>query len=636
MPPAFEWTLAGGGGNSMDGDGNSDRLPRSKPEYTRNSSSASVSTRSSSDARVRRSRRKGSMVSSMMSIATVVMDPGAPIGDKVWFCKFSMYFAMLNALLLGLELHFTGFYVDRDERSIWMGVDIVMSFALIVETFVRFHGYGAWHWFFGAAYPDTEIGMGIFNMVDAFLALSRSFWVLYVGGVSQTPKLLSTLRLIHICNVARVCQNKNGYRELWAFIVGIGAVLPYLAWLTLIAVFFLYWFGVVMTILVDSDNNAYDYQGKTWSQDDYWGSVLQSSFTMLQVVTLDHWYSKIARPLVTQNPAFIIAFLISLLLGNVSVLNLITSFIVEATLASSVDAKDRRTKERQILDKLVMAAFKSFVERADEDHSGYIDHSELDNLTKTYIVRECLRLLGISPDDLELLFSLLDENGDGQIAISKFFRAVLRLRGDATASDLYKLHLDLTRGVTRTTSLLKGLDSTNDVLARLIDVASCMDFEVVKGEKDVHDEVLFWKRQRAALDPAQQDADERHHHLLVRFGVEEEDVSVDDALLALTDKPHKQYGAHAKKLMHASLRDGVTHAPDSTDRLASAPSRRPSMSTRSTKGSPARTKSLIKQDTTHTGFARVGHPTLGHGKSLMTHGISVGPRSGLGFFKTND
>eukprot|EP00971_Amphidinium_carterae_P217997 4327793-Amphidinium_carterae.1 len=231
---------------------------------------------------------------------------------------------------------------------------------------------------------------------------------------------------------------------------------------------------------------------------------------------------------------------------------------------------------------------------------------ELDNLTKTYIVRECLRLLGISPDDLELLFSLLDENGDGQIAISKFFRAVLRLRGDATASDLYKLHLDLTRGVTRTTSLLKGLDSTNDVLARLIDVASCMDFEVVKGEKDVHDEVLFWKRQRAALDPAQQDADERHHHLLVRFGVEEEDawitkccppqllsaeasirflivpflvlsshqdVSVDDALLALTDKPHKQYGAHAKKLMHASLRDGVTHAPDSTDRLASAPSR---------------------------------------------------------------
>eukprot|EP00971_Amphidinium_carterae_P217998 4327793-Amphidinium_carterae.2 len=59
------------------------------------------------------------------------------------------------------------------------------------------------------------------------------------------------------------------------------------------------------------------------------------------------------------------------------VLNLITSFIVEATLASSVDAKDRRTKERQILDKLVMAAFKSFVGRADEDHSGYIDHSEL-------------------------------------------------------------------------------------------------------------------------------------------------------------------------------------------------------------------------------------------------------------------
>ena len=38
------------------------------------------------------------------------------------------------------------------------------------------------------------------------------------------------------------------------------------------------------------------------------------------------------------------------------------------------------------------------------------------------VLQDRLRLLGIAPGDLKLLFTLLDEAGNGQIQIDKFFR----------------------------------------------------------------------------------------------------------------------------------------------------------------------------------------------------------------------
>jgi len=577
------------------------------------------------------------MVSSVMTTAILVWD-GMPVGEKVWFCTFSTGVSMLNLILLGLEVGFTGFYVEPADRGVWIGIDLIISIIFNVETFIRFKGYGPWWWFFGAAYPEYEPAQGVFNVVDAMLAVSRSLFFLNFLGMSQTGKLLSTLRVVmHIGNLARVRQTTAGYRELWAFILAMLSILTYLAWISIMMLGMLFWFGVVMTILVDSENNIYDYSSSPfspWQQDQYWGSVPQSMLTMFQVLTLDHWYSRIARPLIVQHPSFSIVFILFLLVGNIGLLNLITSFIVEATLVSSADAEERRGKERQYLDKLVMASFRAYVEQADDDNSGEIDNKELDFLTKTYIVKDRLRLLGIAPSDLELLFTLLDESDNGKIPINKFFRGVLRLRGDAMASDLYKLHTDVSRSITRATSLVKGLDSTNEILVHLIDSMTGMDVGIVKGDDDIFDEVLHWKRKHIEEEAAHKDAKEREHQMMVRFGIDEGET---EDMLAIGDKPHKHHHGHSsKKLMHASLRDGVTHVPDHPSEKGG---QSPGMISRNTsrkgiaKGRQNTQKTLGKSATAYSIVTKGSVGTAETGK-YITHGLAVRTKTGLGVFKT--
>mmetsp|Transcript_11103 Transcript_11103/g.24744 ORF Transcript_11103/g.24744 Transcript_11103/m.24744 type:complete len:632 (+) Transcript_11103:156-2051(+) len=583
--------------------------------------------------RPRQGKNRQGSIASVWS--TIVALDAAPIADQVWFSQLTLAISVINTLLLGVELHVVGLDAPWKDRGLWLGVDIIMSLAFIVETFVRFKGYGPWMWLFGAAYPDTEPAGGLFNVVDAITSMTRLLFILSFLEKSQTAKLFSTLRVIHIGKLAQVRQNEQRYRELWAFFVGMSNVLPYLGWITLVACGLLYWVGIVMTILVDADANHYDYKGP-WTQHDYWGSVPQSTFTMFQVLLLDHWYSTIARPLVLQHHGFAVIFFIVILIGSIGLMNSVTSFIVEGTLASAVDAEESRNKEKQYLDKLVMQSFRSYVEQADEDKSGEIDPKELDFLTKTYIVRDRLRLLGIAPDDLQLLTTLLDENGSGRVEIGKFFRGVLRLRGDATASDLYKLHLDVSRGIKRITTLVNKIDTTNEILVKLIDATSCMNVDIVKGEPDVHDEFLSWIRQQKELDPEHNDATERERQLMVRFGVEEEQVG---EMLQLADRPQRSVTAHSKKLMHASLRDGVTHVPDEKHDAIITETQKDStvFSRSSTRRASTRAKSqksFHKQDTSRTLATKGSFAEMSASGKPAPHGVAMRTKTGLAVFKT--
>ena len=50
------------------------------------------------------------------------------------------------------------------------------------------------------------------------------------------------------------------------------------------------------------------YAGR-WTKEDYFGSMMESWFTLLQVVTLDHWSTNIVRPLLKERWVWCLFFL---------------------------------------------------------------------------------------------------------------------------------------------------------------------------------------------------------------------------------------------------------------------------------------------------------------------------------------
>merc|ERR1719379_1056550 len=98
--------------------------------------------------------------------------------------------------------------------------------------------------------------------------------------------------------------------------------------------------------------------------------------------------------------------------------------------------------------------------------------------------------------DLQKLFVLLDDTGEGEVPIDKFFRGCSRLGGPARASDLNHLSVDLSRHITTCKGTKRGMDGNNELLSRIIDYIDIMEREIIKGDDDVKDPVLMSRRKR--------------------------------------------------------------------------------------------------------------------------------------------
>lgn len=177
-------------------------------------------------------------------------------------------------------------------------------------------------------------------------------------------------------------------------------------------------------------------------------------------------------------------------------MNIIVGVIIESTLAVAAANEEREAKEKQKLDKVVMASLKAIFDEADTDKSGELDEEELQQAMKLRNVRDRLEMLDINCSDLQLLFGLLDEEGKGQISTNKFFRGCLRLRGVAMASDLHRLQVDVSRGINKATNLVEYTKESNEIITQVFKHLEVMDMEIIKGDEDIRDPVLQARRAR--------------------------------------------------------------------------------------------------------------------------------------------
>jgi hypothetical protein len=197
-------------------------------------------------------------------------------------------------------------------------------------------------------------------------------------------------------------------------------------------------------------------------------------------------------------PIFILFFIFFCII-TIALMNSIVGVVVECIITNSAENQKRATKHRQKLDDAIFDSMQHIFDEADKEKTGITDLETFQDLLKRRRVRDRLKVLRIPLKDLELLFTLLDEEQNGKVKTPVFFRGSKKLRGQAVASDLNQLSIDIKRSMGWCDESDKKVNEINGMLATLLDKVDEADIDIVRGETDDKDPVLLARRQRKRI-----------------------------------------------------------------------------------------------------------------------------------------
>lgn len=237
--------------------------------------------------------------------------------------------------------------------------------------------------------------------------------------------------------------------------VGAGAILKTLCWLTLSLSLIIFSFAVVAHRVVGESG---EWTGTTdpdllytrepfeaWDNVEYFGSLGVSLFTMVQFLTLSQWGDHIARPILRLYPT-LLPFFFLFILGTVyGVLISILSTFIERALESARVVKLGEAaielEERKRISHIVM----DLITCIDENNDGQLDAAELDKALAVPVIRKALINLGV-PDqaDGQQLIAMIDRSGDALVSHEELIDRLAQMNNNITPRDIVKLSIGVT------------------------------------------------------------------------------------------------------------------------------------------------------------------------------------------------
>jgi len=422
-----------------------------------------------------------------------------PFVDQMPWVSFVSADAVLNLLALGLEADYTCYSNCEDAENLkWVALDLIFTLLGVFEVVIVLMSLGPQQYFCGDVLTKGQKAH-LLRCTDLFLVLSRVLHLLlYAGGVDTGIKLLSMFRIIHLASLVKRLAPLRGFRELWLILQGLGEATRAVAFVVTLLVLLLWVFGTAMTIIWGKiPKEEFNYSNSMFDKDDYWSTVPKSMFTLFEVFTKDRWAEVIARPLVMKQWGMALFFALFLVITVMSLSTTLVGVVVESSLSSAQANEEKNGQEKQKFDAMVMNSLEQAFTESNEDHNGDFTKQELHKALEKGSVRSRLKLVDISVGDLDLLYTLLDEEGLGFIKTTSFFRSCTRLRGDAMARHSSQYMTDLVRHTRRCERMETDLQIANNSLGSVLDHLHALDKDVIKTEMDVKDPVIQARRHRS-------------------------------------------------------------------------------------------------------------------------------------------
>lgn len=288
------------------------------------------------------------------------------------------------------------------------------------------------------------------NLFDAFL-VGISFLDLCVvtptklqsGDEKDTNvailNIIRVTRLVRLARILRILRLLRFLRELLLLVKSIVGAVKTLIWVSLLLLVVLFITAIIVTKLIQ----RVDHLEHNEKAQMYFGSLIESMFTLFQLVTVEAW-NDVARDMMDDDAIgfwVAILFVLFLCLTNLTLLNLMSGVIFDNVLKISKEDQSDHTieaMERERID--CVCRLREAFEAADINHDGLLTLTELrDSLEKNEQVMDELGKLGLGLWDAKEVFTLLDFDRSGSLTAEEFMEGCLRARGSATAKHMLGL-----------------------------------------------------------------------------------------------------------------------------------------------------------------------------------------------------
>jgi len=366
-----------------------------------------------------------------------------------WFDMVFSFFILLNCAFLGVEAHES---VKLDMRP-WMVkvlavAEHVFTTLFSIEFFLRATVFGC------ASFSPFRKG-NLLNFVDALIVIFPGIvftWVVPICAViiglnseNETVRSLSVLRAIRLLRMVQVIRTLPMLREAFLLISGLTNSARTLFWACTVIAFVTYVFAIFGIVLIfhDLQDQYRDTVDGTTAHIELgelcllFGGLDVFMYTLVQVLTGDSFHS-ITRVVLKYVGWSWVYFYSYIAVATFVLMNLITAIIVDNCLACSRQDEHQEISRLESQRKQELEELQTFFSWLDKDSSGTLSWKEFKRSFRDPEMTNKWLMLDFQPDECRELFTLLDD-GDGEIETGEFFEGLRRLKGAASAKDVFRL-----------------------------------------------------------------------------------------------------------------------------------------------------------------------------------------------------
>jgi len=351
----------------------------------------------------------------------------------------------LNAILLGIQINHEA--VDGSRVMVFEFAEYFCLFVFTVELLLRILAmksqFCARHDRYWNCFDTFLVSTSWVELILSFAARTQG-----TNPTSSLPgpggalgKLVKMARLARIMRIIRMLRFFNKIRIMVAMIVGSMASL---FWLLALLFSLMYFFAIVLTQGATDIVNPppgmesfVDPETTTLVQH-FFGSLISTIYTLFMTLCSGVSWEAPARATQAMGRPYFECFLFYVFFTFFSVLNIVTGVFVDGAIQRGNSDRATMIEHTMMVQRKYASSLRQLLEEIDQDGSGVISHQEWVEAQKNENLIACMSALGVGGSSVDVLWEILDSDGDGCVDIHEFVNGMMHLKGGATAIDMHQ------------------------------------------------------------------------------------------------------------------------------------------------------------------------------------------------------
>lgn len=380
--------------------------------------------------------------------------------------RFEMFFAVCiitNSIFMGIQASWTVSNPTSKDPAVFYMVSVTYAVLFLVELCLRMSADGChffcssqWHWNY----------LDIFIVTSSMLEVVFDLIYIITDNDSESFMNMSNVRIIRIIRITRlirvfrVARIVRFIRALRTLVYSILCTLGSVVWAMLLLLMIIYVFGIVFAQAVCDHrvDRSYDYYMDK-ELEMYWGSLLDSMFTLYKSVSGGVSWHDVVLPLSTVSQVWVLLFFFYITFTFFAVLNVVTGVFCQSAIEGAQHDQDMVVQQQLQNRNMYVRKLKKLFKDIDADSSQYITYTEFEHHLKDEKVQAYFASLELDTSDAWELFKLLDQNETHVIDVEEFVLGCLRLKGNARAIDIAKMTYENRTTRKKLTQIMESIES---------------------------------------------------------------------------------------------------------------------------------------------------------------------------------